>query len=78
MIVFCVYDCHCLPMALKNTTQGVAAVTDKKKKKKKKKKTRDDHGHRFGNWRELYDTMSGEKSWYNTRTKKRTDKDPFW
>ena len=30
-----------------------------------------------GNWDEVYDTVSGAKTWYNKKTRKKTSKDPF-
>lgn len=33
---------------------------------------------RVGNWEEMYDAVDGKKTWYNTKTKKTTKKDPFW
>ena len=30
-----------------------------------------------GNWDEVYDTVSGAKTWYNKKTHKNTSKDPF-
>lgn len=33
---------------------------------------------RIGNWEEVYDTVDGTKTWYNTVTEKTTEKDPFY
>ena len=32
---------------------------------------------RVGNWEETYDSVDGKKSWFNTKTRKTTTKDPF-
>lgn len=33
---------------------------------------------RIGKWEEVYDTVDGTKTWYNTVTEKTTRKDPFF
>ena len=33
---------------------------------------------RMGMWEELFDAVNGTKVWYNTVTRKKTNKDPFW
>lgn len=33
---------------------------------------------RVGKWEEVYDTVDGTKTWYNTVTEKTTRKDPFF
>lgn len=33
---------------------------------------------RIGNWEEMYDSVDGTKTWYNTATQKTTNKDPFF
>lgn len=32
---------------------------------------------RIGHWEETYDSVDGKKTWYNTKTRKTTKKDPF-
>lgn len=37
-----------------------------------------DYRIRMGKWEEVYDAVDGTKTWYNTETKKTTQRDPFW
>eukprot|EP00903_Cladosiphon_okamuranus_P015652 g14454.t1 len=38
----------------------------------------DDGSTRMGIWEELFDAVNGTKIWYNTVTRKKTNKDPFF
>jgi len=82
------------PPAKKKTRQGGGGESGSRNSSKKSNKQSnkkgggggdgDGNGHeddgisRRGCWEELFDAVNGTKIWYNTVTRKKTSKDPFW
>lgn len=58
--------------------KGSGSGSSKGKRKKDKRDGGDDSSTRMGVWEELFDDVNGRKIWYNTVTRKKTSKDPFF